>query len=98
LDIDWYTSQRILVETTQDGSWTRIRELSLFYGFPERFCNRIGLRKAEIGVTGRNLFLWTDFIGNDPDLNLFGASKGRGYDFFTNPGTKGYMFTLKLGL
>jgi outer membrane receptor protein involved in Fe transport len=98
LDIAWYTSQKRLLDIIQDGSWTRIRELSLFYSFPEKFCERIGLRNFELGITGRNLFLWTDFIGNDPDLNLFGNSKGRGYDYFTNPGTKGYMFTLKVGL
>jgi outer membrane receptor protein involved in Fe transport len=100
LDSYWYTSEnRFLNSTTiQDGSWTRIRELSLFYSFSSKFCERIGLRNFELGITGRNLFLWTDFIGNDPDLNLFGASKGRGYDYFTNPGSKGYMFTLKVGL
>ena len=33
----------------------------------------------------------------DPDLNLTGASLGRGLDYFTNPATQSYVFTLKFG-
>ena len=29
-------------------------------------------------------------------LNLTGTSNGRGLDYFTNPGTKSYIFSLKL--
>ena len=50
----------------------------------------------EFGVTGRNLILWTDIEGFDPETNLTGASKGRGLEYFNNPGTKSYLFTLKI--
>ncbi|THD69917.1 SusC/RagA family TonB-linked outer membrane protein [Robertkochia marina] len=103
LDQSWYlglasgfaSSHELYIE---DASWTRLRELSLFYSLPTNMMESIGFRSAEIGVTGRNLVLWTDFEGVDPDLNLTGASKGRGLDYFTNPGTRSYLFTLRLGL
>jgi len=48
-------------------------------------------------VTGRNIFFWSQFPDIDPDLNLTGASKGRGLDYFTNPTTRSYIVNLNLG-
>ncbi len=41
--------------------------------------------------------LWTPFEGADPDANLTGASKGRGLNYFNNPGTRSVLFNLKFG-
>ncbi|MCB0372568.1 MAG: SusC/RagA family TonB-linked outer membrane protein [Muricauda sp.] len=102
LDADWYSDLgggfgAVGEQFVEDASWTRLRELSLFYTIPQRLIKNIGFANMEIGVTGRNLALWTKFEGVDPDLNLTGASKGRGLDYFTNPGTKSYLFTIKVG-
>lgn len=80
----------------EDASWTRLRELSLFYDFPKDAISKIGLTNAQIGITGRNLILWTDIEGFDPDNNLTGASKGRGLEYFSNPGTKSFITTIRL--
>lgn len=81
----------------EDGSWTRLRELTLSYSFnPEWIKSKIGFAGMELSVTGRNLILWTDFEGNDPDTNLSGVSVARGIEYFNNPGTKSYVFSLLL--
>nr|WP_299385172.1 SusC/RagA family TonB-linked outer membrane protein [Allomuricauda sp.] len=80
----------------QDATWTRLRELSLTYSFGEKFLEKIKLSAASIGFTGRNLFLWTDVIGNDPDKNFAGVGNSRGLDYYTNPSTKSYLFNLNL--
>jgi hypothetical protein len=36
----------------------------------------------------------TDFAGVEPEVNLTGSSKGRGLDYFTNPGTRSFLFKL----
>lgn len=103
LDYYWYTGLGggfgpVAEQFIYDGSWTRLREISLSYRL-----NGSGFRKAtkldhiELGVSGRNLFVWTPFVGIDPDTNLTGVSNGRGLDYFTNPGTRSYLFTLKIG-
>ncbi len=80
-----------------DASWTRLRELSLSYRLSTKgFMEKSKLDYIEIGVTGRNLLLITDFEGQDPDMNLTGASNGRGLDYFSNPGTKSFLFTIKI--
>ena len=79
----------------EDGSWTRLREISLSYTLNSDWLKRqTGISSAQLSVTGRNLLLWTAFEGNDPDTNLQGISAARGIDYFNNPGTKSYIFTL----
>ncbi|MCB4799241.1 SusC/RagA family TonB-linked outer membrane protein [Neotamlana laminarinivorans] len=80
----------------EDASWARLRELSLSYSLPKKFISPLGLSDVQFSVTGRNLFLWTDVEGFDPDNNLTGASKGRGLEYFSNPGTKSYIGTVRL--
>ena len=102
LDQSWYTTNGggfgNQSETfISDASWTRLRELSLGYEFPKTMLDKVGFSNMSITLSGRNLFLWTDIEGFDPDLNLTGASLGRGLDYFTNPATQSYVFTLKFG-
>ena len=80
----------------EDGSWTRLRELSLSYSLNAPWLAKAGMSNVEFTVTGRNLVLWTNFEGNDPDTNLSGVSAARGIDYFNNPGTKSYLFSLNL--
>lgn len=80
----------------KDASWTRLRELSINYDLPENICKMIHVPGASIGFTGRNLWLYTAFKGVDPETNLTGVSNGRGLDYFTNPGTKSFIFNIKV--
>ena len=83
----------------EDGSWTRLRELSLSYLWKSDWLtNSIALKSVEFSITGRNLLLWTKFEGNDPDTNLSGVSAARGIDYFNNPGTKSFLFSATLNL
>jgi hypothetical protein len=55
------------------------------------------IQAAKITFTGRNLLLFTDYSGNDPDQNLSGSgNNGFGLDYFQNPSTRTYQFTLNL--
>jgi hypothetical protein len=58
--------------------------------------NNLGIESVKASLTGRNLIIWTDFEGNDPDTSLQGVSVARGIDYFNNPSTKSYVFTLEL--
>jgi len=80
-----------------DGSWTRLREITIGYTFnSEKFQKKTGLSSINFGLTGRNLALWTDVVGVDPEINQSGVANGFGIDYFTNPTTKSYVFTLKI--
>ena len=103
LDQTWYTGLGggfgpVAEHFITDGSWTRLRELSLGYSIPSNAAKKMGLASLDLGFTGRNLLLWSPFKGVDPELNLTGVSNGRGLDYFTNPGTKSFIFSVRLGL
>jgi len=103
LDQAWYTGLgggfgSVSEHFIKDASWVRIREVSLNYVVPANVCKLLHVPGLSLGFTARNLALWTKFPGVDPETNLSGASNGRGLDYFTNPGTKSYMFSLKVNL
>ncbi|MGB0879630.1 MAG: SusC/RagA family TonB-linked outer membrane protein [Polaribacter sp.] len=80
-----------------DGSWSRLRELSASYVLnSEELKKTIGFSSIEFTVSGRNLMIWTDVVGIDPDVNQFGIGRGKGLDYFSNPGARTYAFGVKL--
>jgi TonB-linked SusC/RagA family outer membrane protein len=102
LDADWYPDLGggfgpVAEQFVVDGSWTKLREISLNYSIPSKFIDKLKLNSASIGVSARNLFIWSGIDYTDPEVNLTGASKGRGLEYFTNPGTGSYVFNVKLG-
>ncbi|HEY4131322.1 MAG TPA: SusC/RagA family TonB-linked outer membrane protein [Gemmatimonadaceae bacterium] len=55
----------------EDGSYLKLRELSVAYNIPERLLPKIGLGRAsgvKIAFIGRNLYTWTKYSGFDPDV------------------------------
>ena len=80
----------------EDGSWTRLRRVQLAYNLRNDWLKSKGLNSVRLSATGRNLLLWTKFEGNDPDTNLSGVSQAQGIDYFNNPGTKSYIFSVEL--
>ena len=79
-----------------DSSWVRLREASLTYSMPRNIIDNTFLTSGSITLSGRNLFLITDYPGIDPETNLTGASNGIGLDYFNQPNTKSYALTVKV--
>lgn len=85
-------------QDVEDGGFVKLREISLGYTLDGRWVReRIGLTSIDLRVAGRNLYTWTDYSGIDPETNLEGAEVGlRGVDFFNNPQTRSFVFTVVL--
>jgi len=78
-------------------SYTRLREVSLNYTLNQDWLrNTAKISAIDLSVTGRNLYLWTNYTGIDPETNLTGVSNGRGYDYFNNPSTRSIIFSVRL--
>ena len=78
----------------EDGSFVKLREVSLAYTWH-------GLRDwkieaATLTFTARNLLTWTKYTGFDPEINNFGQSESRGFDYFTIPTARSYRLNLSL--
>ena len=102
LDQSFYTSigghsGQLAEQFVKDGSWTRIREISLGYSLKSAaFRKKTKLQSIDFTVTGRNPVLWTKIVGVDPETNVSGVGNARGVDYFNNPNTKSLVFSLKI--
>ena len=78
----------------EDGSFFRVRTLSLGYTFPsELFNNKVD--RMRLYVTGQNLFTVTDYEGYDPEVGGNGVST-RGIDKGSYPVSRMVMVGLQL--
>ena len=82
----------------EDGGFVKLREISLGYTFDQPWVSRLlGFSSMEVRVAGRNLHTWTEYTGVDPETSLLGsASPLRGIDYFNNPQSRSYVFSLTL--
>ena len=81
----------------EDGSYVKLREISLGYTLDQAFIKDLGLSTIDVRVAGRNLHTWTKYTGIDPETNLAGAeSLLRGVDYFNNPQTRSVVLTVGL--
>jgi TonB-linked SusC/RagA family outer membrane protein len=55
----------------EDGSFVKLRELSIFYDLKGRKLGRLGehIQNIKLGILGRNLFTITDYSGFDPEIS-----------------------------
>lgn len=83
-------------EFVEEVNWARLRDVSLSYRFD--LSDRTFLHYVDLAVTGRNLILWTDYNGVDPETSLTGAGSNiGGLDYFNNPGSRSFGFRVKFG-
>ena len=79
----------------EDGSASRLREVTLTYGLRNvKLFKNTQLSNIDFSLTGRNLILWTNYTGIDPETNVTGAGLARGQDWFTNPSTRSILFSI----
>ena len=64
----------------EDGSFLRLRELGVAWTAPASFAAKLGARDATFQLTGRNLFLKTNYLGVDPETNASGRRTEGGTD------------------
>jgi hypothetical protein len=80
----------------EDGSFTRLKLLSLAYNLPAKFLKPIGFSSAQVSLSGQNLLTFTKYNGLDPEFvntNLF----ERGADNFSFPNLKTVSVGLQFG-
>ena len=86
---------------TQNGSFVKLREISLNYAVPTEFSRRIfGSRVSDVrlNIVGRNLGIWSPYWGVDPEVNNFGNNNvGRFVDLAPFPPARQFFFSVDLG-
>lgn len=79
-----------------DNSYTRIKDVTLSYVFPQHLLDKMRLSSLTVYASGRNLYTFTKWIGWDPENNY--SFRGSG-DWTNNyPLTREIVFGLNVSL
>jgi TonB-linked SusC/RagA family outer membrane protein len=81
------------------SNFARWRELTVSYDIPERYTRAVGSTRARVSVSGRNLKLWTNYQGFEPEAMFLGGSRGgnAAWEQTTLPQLQSWMVTFNLG-
>jgi len=81
----------------EDATFVRLKTLSLSWNVPKKWLTKLnwGVTRANVFVTGYDLFTWTDYQGQDPELGMPSATK-LVQDTSTTPVSKRVAFGLTL--
>lgn len=81
----------------EDGSFLRLKSLTLSYAFDQKMIRSLGLSKLNIYGTVNNLFTLTKYRGYDPELSWTSDNAAQlGIDMGTYPQTRSFIFGLNL--
>ncbi|MEI6137944.1 MAG: SusC/RagA family TonB-linked outer membrane protein [Mariniphaga sp.] len=93
------TNRAVLVSDhwVEDGSYIKLKTLSLSYNFPNLKNKHI--QGVKLYVTGQNLLTLTNYRGYDPEVSYRGASTlEAGEDFGGYPQSKTFMMGVKIDM
>jgi len=98
--VGYFNNRRtIFQEYVEDGSFVKLRELSIGYRLEQDFIKGLGLRSLEVRLTGRNLLSFDNYSGYDPEVNAASQSTlVRGFDWSTVPLPRTWILSLTLNL
>lgn len=100
-------TQGIFEYWIEDGTFIKLRELSASYLLDWEPIRRVLHSGVDLTLSGRNLWVWTDYSGYDPEINLFGTNAGglgsvqttaadRGFDFGGYPIPRVWSLTARI--
>jgi hypothetical protein len=82
----------------EDGSYLRVKNVTLAYNVNTSPLEKIGINKLSVYATGQNLLTWTNYSGYDPEVNAYSTVTGRGSEIGIDYGTYPQSRTIILGL
>ncbi len=82
----------------ENGSFLRIKNVTLGYTLSKDLLKKLWLKSARIYVSGQNLYTFTAYTGMDPEVNYYSTDNIiMGTDFFTYPQSRTILVGLNIG-
>jgi len=77
----------------EDADFTKLREVSVTFGLPQRFARQLRTKELSLTLAGRNLKTWTNYTGLDPEVNSSGQTNFTTAELHTLPANR--IFTIR---
>lgn len=79
-------NSRISDRYIEDGSYIRLRNVTLSYHVPLKWIPKLKVQRFDVYVSGQNIWLKSKYSGYDPEVNRDGSSSiSQGIDYGTYP-------------
>lgn len=81
----------------EDGSYLRLKTLSIGYSLPKKIVQKMGIDNLHINLSGQNLLTLTGYSGMDPEVSTRGKSPlTPGFDYSAYPIAKTFVLGIQL--
>jgi hypothetical protein len=92
---NWLGSSRYV----EDASFIRFQSVTLRYNMPNKLLQQIKFKTASIYITAQNLYTWTKYRGQDPNVSASGDNNPLSYnvDNSMTPPSKTILIGLTVG-
>lgn len=96
---------RMSTRWIEDGSFVRLKNISLGYTLPAPLLEDVNLRSVRVYVSAQNLLTFTNYQGVDPEVAYQGGGDRRrnsnvqnGLDYGSYPNAQSFTFGINVGL
>jgi len=79
----------------EDGSYLRIKNISLSYVIPNKF---LAFRNARFYISASNIFTFSEYLGYNPEFSYSRSHIEQGIDYGLTPQPRQFILGIKLGL
>ena len=93
---DGYIKYQTYSRFIEDGSFLRLKNVTLGYTFPERWTRKIYVSKLRLYATAQNLFCLTKYSGYDPEVNMKSSPLMPSFDWGAYPKSRVYLIGLEV--
>jgi TonB-linked SusC/RagA family outer membrane protein len=93
---DPYRNGSVSDRVLQDGSFLRIKNISLGYNMQGEVLRKLGVSNLRIYLAGQNLLTFTQYRGYDPEVNAYEDDSRLGFDLSSYPQARSYTMGLNL--
>tara|TARA_R110000744_G_scaffold14462_3_gene41215 strand:- start:7018 stop:10053 length:3036 start_codon:yes stop_codon:yes gene_type:complete len=88
----------------EDGSYVRLKNISLGYTVPSDITEKLGLDNLRLSLSAQNLLTFTNYSGLDPEVSYYGSggnnntssNTAQGFDFGNYPTVRTVTMSLNL--
>ncbi|MCW3116831.1 MAG: TonB-dependent receptor, partial [Chitinophagaceae bacterium] len=83
---------QVIDKYIEDGSYVKLKNISLGYNFSKGVISKIRAKQLRLYVSAQNLFTWTNYTGNDPEVNFYDNDNTKqGIDYGLYPSYKTFL-------
>ena len=91
-----YIRSELYSRFIEDGSFLRLKNVTLGYTLPRKLLQRTPIKKARVYGTVQNLFCLTRYSGYDPEVNTLSSPLMPGFDWGAYPKSQTFTFGVEV--